>query len=376
MKYLAVLGRQPEISVAELAAKFEKVCQKSELVAEFETEHAVKVDFLGGTLKVGVKIDGDPLKWLEKQTAHRLTIGLSNYSLKANPKKILLTALKWKNRLKKQGKSVRIVNMAGQAVLPTATAHHNQLGEKPGQIEILQFGEEYYASIGTQNITAYAERDQKRPARDAKNGMLPPKLAQILINLCGNLPIEARILDPFCGSGVVAQEAVLMGLRAYGTDLNPKMVDFSQKNLEWLKTSYLKKRRKTAEKIGEAEFEIGDATKHQWSGEIAAVAAETYLGPPLSNPPANIRLKEIKQECGSVILGFLKNLAPQIKSGTPITLAVPAWQRENGEYESLNLLDEARRLGYNVREELGQSDLLYHRAGQVVAREIILLRKK
>ena len=57
---------------------------------------------------------------------------------------------------------------------------------------------------------------------------------------------------------------------------------------------------------------------------------------------------------------------------------MPAWRRPNGAYERLNLLDEIEQLGYNVRsfKNLAQSDLLYHREQQVVAREIIVLRKK
>lgn len=98
----------------------------------------------------------------------------------------------------------------------------------------------------------------------------------------------------------------------------------------------------------------------------------------MSLPPAEIKLKQEKQECSSIILGFLKNLSAQIKSDTPVVIAVPAWLRPNGDYERLNLLDEIKNLGYNVKSfrNLGQKDLLYHRDQQIVAREIIVLRKK
>lgn len=98
----------------------------------------------------------------------------------------------------------------------------------------------------------------------------------------------------------------------------------------------------------------------------------------MSLPPAEIKLKEVKQECGGTILGFLKNLSKQMKTGAPITIAVPAWLRADGHYERLKILDEIDNLGYNVKRfrNLGQEDLLYYRDGQVVAREIIVLRKK
>ena len=61
-----------------------------------------------------------------------------------------------------------------------------------------------------------------------------------------------------------------------------------------------------------------------------------------------------------------------------MVLAVPAWKRLNGGYSRLGVLDDAEKLGYNVvkYKNLGQEDLLYYREGQIVAREIIVLRKK
>ena len=219
--------------------------------------------------------------------------------------------------------------------------------------------------IGVQNISEYAKRDQARPARDAKVGMLPPKLAQILINLCGLLPEKSRVLDPFCGTGVVLQEAFLMGYLPYGTDLSERMVDYTKRNLEWIGCTKF-------------EAEVGDAMSFSWTGKVDAVVAEAFLGQPMSQPPADIKLKHEKMRCKDIISGFLKNLSGQIESGTPVVLAVPAWLRSNGDYSRLNILDEVEDMGYNVKKfiNLGQKDLLYYREGQIVAREIIVLRKK
>ena len=147
---------------------------------------------------------------------------------------------------------------------------------------------------------------------------------------------------------------------------------YSQKNLAWL--TKMDTVRPQAEQY---LVSVGDATSFTWEQPIDAVAGETYLGPPMSAPPAEVKLKAVKQECGEIILGFLKNIAPQLKSGTPLVLAVPAWRRPNGEYARLNLLDKIEELSYNVvKDTSGFSDLLYYREGQIVAREIIVLRKK
>ncbi len=88
-----------------------------------------------------------------------------------------------------------------------------------------------------------------------------------------------------------------------------------------------------------------------------------------------MELKTQKQECGAIVLGFLKNLSLQIKSNTPVTIAVPAWLRENGEYSRLEIIDEIEKLGYNVNNKTCEG-LLYHREKQVVARDILIIRKK
>lgn len=383
-KYLAVLGRQPLISVAELEAQFGGVRLVGAELAEFESEREPEIARLGGTLKITVPIEGTLVPWLlERPTEGKITLGVSDYSRRATARTATAEALKCKRILAKRGQSVRVVpNRA--ATLSSATSFHNHLTSET-KIELLKMGGRYYRVIQVQNINAYARRDRERPARDAKVGMLPPKLAQILINLAGELRSGATVLDPFCGTGVVLQEALLMGYRAYGTDVSERMVEYSQRNLEWLAGARgrAETRRVTDDSgagTGARDFrvEVGDATKFSWQPPIGAVAAEVYLGPPMSVPPTEMKLKAAKQECGGILLGCLRNLAGQLTPGTPVVLAVPAWRRPNGAYERLNLLDEIEQLGYNVRsfKNLAQSDLLYHREQQVVAREIIVLRKK
>ena len=88
-----------------------------------------------------------------------------------------------------------------------------------------------------------------------------------------------------------------------------------------------------------------------------------------------MELKEQKQECGAIVIGFLKNLVSQIESGTPVMIAVPAWLRDNGTYSRLEIIDLIADMGYNVNNK-SREGLLYHREGQIVARDIIILRKK
>lgn len=369
--FIAVLGRQPLISLAELESLFADVKKVAPGLAEFMTEDTPEINRLGGTLKVAELIDMPMQKfWQELPESGKIVLGVSDFSKGTSPYLAQKEALRWKRHLVKLGRSVRVVPNK-TTVLSSATSWHNKLFTN-NHIELIKNGSKYYRVIGAQNIDAYVARDQARPARDAKVGMLPPKLAQILINLCGNVPKGRRLLDPFCGTGVLLQEATLMGYIPYGTDINKRMVEYTERNLKWLDEHF--------REANLAKYDVaqGDATNYQWNVPINAVACETYLGPPMSLAPAEIKLKQAKQDCKTIIVGFLKNLSEQIEPGTPVTIAVPAWLRENGQYERLNLLDEIEHLRYNVVrfKNLGQEDLLYHRDGQVVAREIIVLRKK
>ncbi|MBR0061499.1 MAG: hypothetical protein IJP68_08465, partial [Selenomonadaceae bacterium] len=181
MKYLAVLGRQPEISILELE------------MSDFCTD----INRLGGTQKLAVKLEEKPLDFLRKLPEGKITLGISDYSEKASKKSAAIEALKLKKILVRHGRSVRVVENK-DAVLSTATSLHNGLsGKNERKVELIKVNDDWYKVIGVQDIDAYAKRDQARPARDAKVGMLPPKLAQILINLCGPLEPGATILDPF-----------------------------------------------------------------------------------------------------------------------------------------------------------------------------------
>ncbi|MBQ6317967.1 MAG: hypothetical protein IJI13_10660 [Oscillospiraceae bacterium] len=181
MDYLAVLGRQPEISSAELEA------------SDFCTD----INRLGGTQKLAVKLTEKPLDYLRNLPDGKITLGVSDYSKNASKKSASIEALKLKKILVRHGRSVRVIENK-DATISTATSLHNGLsGKNPRKIELIKVNDDWYKVIGVQDIDAYAKRDQARPARDAKVGMLPPKLAQILINLCGPIKPGATILDPF-----------------------------------------------------------------------------------------------------------------------------------------------------------------------------------
>jgi tRNA (guanine10-N2)-dimethyltransferase len=61
---------------------------------------------------------------------------------------------------------------------------------------------------------------------------LHPKIARCLVNL-SSVKTHETLLDPFCGTGGILLEANLLGIRVIGSDIEQKMIDGCQKNLEF-----------------------------------------------------------------------------------------------------------------------------------------------
>lgn len=64
-------------------------------------------------------------------------------------------------------------------------------------------------------------------------GMMPPKIAQIMINLASQGDRNILLWDPFCGLGTTLIEAFHSGfLKLYGSDLEKNMTEVTKKNME------------------------------------------------------------------------------------------------------------------------------------------------
>jgi tRNA (guanine10-N2)-dimethyltransferase len=302
----------------------------------------------------------------------KITFGLSTIGFKLPPKALERTGLSVKKVVRDTGRPVRLVPTKGTE-LSSAQVLHNKMTDLPFGMELVlvRDGRTTWLcqTVAVQNIDAYAARDQARPKRDARVGMLPPKLAQIIVNLAKPAD-DTTVLDPFCGTGVLLQESLLMGYDTFGTDLEPRMVEYSQANLDWLKETFTVPTKNF-------HLEVGDATSHKWQRRFDAVACETYLGQPFSTQPDAAILRKNLSTVDLIHRKFLTNLAAQAKPGLTLCLAVPAWKQQQG-FLHLPMLDQLESLGYTRMSfvHARTEELVYHREGQVVARELVVLIKK
>jgi len=382
---LAILGRQAKLGLAELEA----LAGAENVQPVGRAAALVKADLngnrLGSVMRLATPIIELPTtSWnqladhLSRQLPHlianlpegKLKLGISVIDLEVGEKQLFATGLTLKKAARATGRSVRIIpNTAPE--LNSAQVLHNQLtGDLGIELILVRNDAKTWLARTTwvQDIDAYAARDHGRPHRDAFVGMLPPKLAQTMLNLAQTTP-EHRVLDPFCGTGVVLQEAALLGCAVYGTDLQERMVRYTRDNIAWLQNY----KNLPIDKL----FETADATNHTWRSPLDRVVCETYLGQPLSGLPKPEKLSEIMRDCNTITSKFLRNLHKQLAPATRCTIAVPAW-RVGNQFKHLELLDHLEDLGYNrVRfQYASDADMIYHREDQIVARQLLVLISK
>ncbi|MCL4358073.1 hypothetical protein M1512_04260 [Patescibacteria group bacterium] len=418
MQSLLVLGRQPALSLAELESLYgaDKLRPIGQIAAIVDVDPCLLAfDRLGGAVKFAkVLTELNTTSWedvgsflIHNAPEHsrqmppgKMKLGISVYGFERAPKEVQKLGFNIKQAVRATNRSVRVAPNNDPA-LSTAQVIHNQLtGTNGWELLIVKDNLKTIVAqtIKVQDIAAYTRRDRKRPARDLKVGTLPPKLAQVIINLAaGPLPnnciqtdydacsqkpelktyfANSLLLDPFCGSGVILQEAAIMGYNCLGSDLNSRMIDFAQTNLKWLREM---PRSPLASNVAITLMQR-DATKDQWPLDPykkLIVASETDLGKPFARIPSPQEIETAVAKAQQTITKTLNNLAKQIKIDTRIALAIPAWRIAGGHTINLPLLDHDSYDGYNrvsfqhVRDE----QLIYYRPNQVVARTLLVLSK-
>ncbi|MDB5178467.1 MAG: putative methylase, partial [Patescibacteria group bacterium] len=191
--HIAILGRQPELGLVELESLLgaERVQPFGRLAALIADE--VSVDRLGGAQKIGrVLYDGPvvDLRPLPIDMAALLTgdgktpFAISVYGLKATRRFVEAAGLALKKELRQRGASVRLIAPSDGLAVTAAQLRHNGVLERGFELLVVVSGQRMIVArtTGVQDIDWYSRRDYGRPARSAVVGMLPPKLAQILVN--------------------------------------------------------------------------------------------------------------------------------------------------------------------------------------------------
>jgi DNA methylase len=372
--YIAICGRQNELSLIELESIL-GTGHVSKFGKHAKIDSFPEINNLGGTIKIGkiiqsfdtnklAAISVDP-NLLPEQTG-KTTFGISAYDFSLRPRDLEAFGLKLKKILKENGPARLVLPKPGTNELNVAAIKFNNLLDHGFELLLVTNGNQSVVALtqSYQDIDAYSQRDHSRPDRSAKVGMLPPKLAQILINTTS----AKTIYDPFCGTGVILQEALLMGRDAYGSDIEERMVESTTTNLKWLAQSH--------SDLGVWSAKPADAVSANLPINEVAIVSEGYLGPNLTAPPTRQLLEEIMPPLIDLYIKTLKNFYNQLPENSEVSICAPAWWIEN-KWLTLPIIDEIADLGYTIKdfETVQHSPLVYGRTGQAVGRALILLRK-
>lgn len=420
MRHFFILGTNPVLSTAEIIALLDgrqftvTEMYKQALIVDalpgFTLDAKSLMARLGGTIKIGTLLAENvpvsaselvriALEGLSDRVANvgNATFGYSVYSLESDKpsNKAAAVAMKFrevgmrvKRKLQDAGCAARWVKaQLGTALTSAAVGKNNMLADG-AEFVVLAKGDTML--VGKTDVIQPFEEfsmvDYGRPERDTIQGMLPPKLARIMINLIhvSREITDVTLLDPFCGSGTVLTEALQMGFRElFGSDKNPAAVLATQKNVDWLKEKKLVPDGNTHVEVFAADARnLGQRIKPK---SLDAIVTEPYLGPNRTGNERRGELQKTLNDLTKLYYEALSSWRAVLKPGAPVVMAMPVYITGNEkhgisarEFEPLGYRTEAllpgpilSRLGVPETKNHG---LLYGRNDQRVWREIVRLR--
>lgn len=393
-QYFFILGREPELSVTEIwqVAIFSNI--KLAMVhvdKQFLIVNCQNLDVnwwqerLGGVIKIGEivgewEIDKDIMsEQIIKniKPTKQIFFGFSWHG--QAPRWMNALGLEVKKKLKGQGK-VRYVVSRDQ-VLSSVAVQKNHLLPPTGydfvfmpQISKIVVG----ITLSVQPFAEFSNRDFGRPARDSYVGMLPPKLARMMVNISlsgGNL------LDPFCGSGTILQEAALLGVKNMtGSDSSVGGSTRTKENIKWLRTK--NPNLDFSYNIYHSPLEsLSDFVKEKFS----SIVCEPFLGRPLSGRESQKEVADMINELTFNYRRWLKILTRFLHNNGKLVMVWPVVVK-GSDFLYLPLENSLSEAGLKISNIIPEfvpknwlsirGTLFYHRPGQKIAREIVALRRQ
>ncbi|HWQ99868.1 MAG TPA: hypothetical protein VN397_03420 [Candidatus Methylomirabilis sp.] len=286
-----------------------------------------------------------------------------------------------KRALKTRGIRSRWVTSKDSPSLSPAAVAKLKLTTEGYDFVLFADGKNVHVGLTThvQNADAWSLRDYGRPARDDEAGMLPPKLARMMVNLA-QVDDGMTVLDPFCGSGTVLMEAALAtkASRIVGTDVDVKQVDATNRNTDWLvsRNVITPDDRARTRAIASNVKGLGAHLKPK---SVSRIVTEGDLGPPLRGSETQKQLDKNRDAITRLWRDALTALRPLLSELTRLVIVWPSYKTSGG-LSRVKLDDEIAELGYCIVNPLegwddSNAPLIYHREGQRVARRIVVLER-
>lgn len=339
--YIFVLGRDPELSILEIisylnmvgvAWDLKKYTGDAVVFSIDEFDYFKAISRLGGSVKIGLVISEGKFKDLDVYdgTKNKVDYSISLYSESFLLKEFEKYLKSWfkKNKIK--------ANIRKKSKNLTPRDFNRSV------LDFILFDKYIAKTVAVSNPSEYKKRDKERPVNDFVRSV-SIRLAKILINLSQAKETEL-LLDPFCGVGVVLQEAMLMDINAAGVDIDPMVARFALKNLKFTAKKY--------------NYGIGfrvyndDAVnlKRLFSrGSINCVASEPYLGPYFKKMPTRKEALDIVQELKTLYLRFFGALKHILRENGKVAIIMPVFKTKDGRV-NLGFKSVLKQTGFKIVE--------------------------
>lgn len=317
-----------------------------------------------------------------KPEGGKLNLGISLFG--PHQERALRLAQFVKRNLTESGYSIRFVTARDSESLNAAQVKHNklaladQVGEaRDFEIIGLQEKSNWYLglTLTVQDIAAYTKRDFGIPRPNAVSGMLPPKLAQIMINLAlgGLAPEQTTVYDPFCGNGRVVLESAFLGASALGSDLVAEKVLAAKENLSWLAREF------NLAKPDQSQLYVQDATAPEAPAKFFeklttkdwVMVGEPFLGPPLRHALSGQAGEAWLQEILPLYRNFFQTWAKLAPKPAHAVLVFPRARLEGGGEVSVweKIVDRLAESGY-----IAKVLFCYDRPDALVRRDLVSIK--
>ncbi len=396
MKYFFILGNNQALSVAEILSwlesagfdfQVETACDSYLLLDVYKNLPEDLLNQLGGTIKFGQILDKIQAGSITKETVVKLLKPADkkyNFGFSVYPENKKLSfklrgmGLDIKKEFKSKGIPSRLVMSRQENLSSVVVKKNKMLGQSGAELVFLLDNNNIYLgkTLAVQPFASLSQRDFGRPGRDDFSGMLPPKLAQIMINLA-KVKSDEIVLDPFCGSGTILQELLLRGfINVYGSDISEKAVADSQKNIDWLVEKFSVNSQKV--KIFKSDIKKLSSLLKIKADKIIT---EPFLGPPARGKRSKVEIKKIFNDLTIFYKDVFTALPKVLKPAARVVIVFPVLSSGrkdfylpkglivNKNFKQVCVLPRGLRSIYKLSS---QKTLVYQRAGQQVKREILV----
>ena len=233
-------------------------------------------------------------------------------------------------------------------------------------------------TIAVQDYDLWGRIEYKRPVRSMKVGMIPLKLAFIMLNLA-RIKEGKGFWDPMAGLGTIVMAGLLKGAYSYGSDVDHRMVEAMKKNIAWMYEQGLVS--KPLHRVFLFDIRKRPKTNKMLAniirtGRFDAIVTEGYLGPRRYKP---FRSKKHAmfwaKRVAMLNKQFLKNITSAVRVGGRVVFCMPifTYAKKDG-FGKLEVEPEINKNRFKV-VKFRTGELVWSRKGAVVARKIHVLER-